>query len=80
MPECNQFCHPVQRYAATQCKVMLPTFGDHQRVCKVSSTPEALGAAVAVRSRRYLARVQESKVAFADDTTGTRDLTFSPSG
>jgi hypothetical protein len=49
MPECDQFCHPVQRYAATQCKVMLPTFGDHQRVCKVSSTPEALGAAVAVR-------------------------------
>jgi hypothetical protein len=20
----NQFCHPVQRYAATQCNVMLP--------------------------------------------------------
>ena len=24
MAECNQFCHPVQRYAPTQCKVMLP--------------------------------------------------------
>src|SRR5260370_5397538 len=23
--ECNQFCHPVQRYAATKCKVMLPS-------------------------------------------------------
>jgi hypothetical protein len=22
--ECNQFCHPVQRYAATQCNGMLP--------------------------------------------------------
>jgi hypothetical protein len=66
MPECNQFCHAVHRYAATQCKVMLRTFGDHQRVCKVSSSPEALGAAVAVRSGRYPARVQESKVALAD--------------
>src|SRR5260370_39772462 len=23
--ECNQFCYPVQRYAATKCKVMLPS-------------------------------------------------------
>jgi hypothetical protein len=29
----RKFCHPVRRYAAT--------FGDHQRVCKTSSTPEA---------------------------------------
>jgi hypothetical protein len=29
--ERNQFCHPAQSYAAT--------FGDHQGVCKVSSTP-----------------------------------------
>jgi hypothetical protein len=28
-------CHPGQRNAAT--------FGDHQRVCKVSSMPEACG-------------------------------------
>ena len=33
--ECNQFCHPVQRYPATKCKVQryTATFGDHQRVC-----------------------------------------------
>jgi hypothetical protein len=23
--ECNQFCHPMQGYAATQCEVMLPS-------------------------------------------------------
>src|SRR6266852_753936 len=32
-PSAKLGCHPVQRNAAT--------FGDHQRVCKVSSTPEA---------------------------------------
>jgi hypothetical protein len=46
--------HPVQRNAAT--------FGDHQGVCKVSSRPEARGAAVPVRSG-----AQGSKVRFADN-------------
>jgi hypothetical protein len=35
-------------------------------VCKVSSTPKACGAAVAVRSGRCRVRAQESKVRFAD--------------
>jgi hypothetical protein len=42
-------CHPVQRSAAT--------FGDHQRVCKVSSMPEACGWV-----RKMSVRVQGSKV------------------
>ena len=37
-----------------------------QLVCKVSSTPEACGAAVAVRSGRCPVRAQGSKVRFAD--------------
>jgi Dehydratase family len=61
LAEYNQFCHPVQRNAATQCKVMLPSSAklcchpvqgmrpptDHQRVCKISSTFLSAEAAVA---------------------------------
>jgi hypothetical protein len=59
-PSAKLCCHPVQRNAAT--------FGDHQGVRKVSSTPEACGAAVPVRSGRCPIRAQGSKVRFADDT------------
>src|SRR5260370_12457306 len=68
--EYNQFCHPVQRYAATPCNGMLrlsATLCCHL-MCKVSSTPKACGAAVAVRSGRCPVRAQESKVRFADDS------------
>jgi hypothetical protein len=62
---------PPKRYAGIKCKVMLPssaternaaTFGDYQGVCKVSSTPQARGDAVAVRSGRCPVRAQGSKV------------------
>ena len=62
---------PPKRYAGIKCKVMLPssaternaaTFGDYQGVCKVSSTPQARGAAVGVRSGRCPVRAQGSKV------------------
>jgi hypothetical protein len=52
LAEYNQFCHRVQRNAATECKV--------------SSTPKACRAAVAVRSGRCPIRAQGSKVRFAD--------------
>jgi hypothetical protein len=54
--------------SATQCKVMLPPSATEccHVVCKVSSTPKACGAAVAVRSGRCPVRTQESKVRFAD--------------
>jgi hypothetical protein len=54
----------VQRNAAT--------FDDYQGVCKVSSTPEARGAAVAVRSGRCPVRAQGSKVRVADDPLRTK--------
>src|SRR5216683_6237925 len=57
-PSAKLCCHPVQRNAAT--------FGDHQRVCKISSTPKAGGGATAVRSGRGRSQALESKVRFAD--------------
>jgi hypothetical protein len=57
-PSAELCCHPVQRNAAT--------FGDHQRVCKVSTTPEGCGASVAVGLGRCPVRAQGSKVRFAD--------------
>ena len=57
-PSAKLCCDPVQGNAAT--------FGDHQRVCKVSTTPEACGAAVAVGLGRCPVRAQGSKVRFAD--------------
>jgi hypothetical protein len=62
-PPSAKLCHhPVQRNAAA--------VDDEQRVYKVSSTPEAYGAAVPVRSGRSPARTQESKVRFADKPPG----------
>src|SRR5271170_208674 len=43
-------------------------------VCKVSSTPEACGAAVPVRSGRYPVRVRGSKVRFADNSGASPSL------
>jgi hypothetical protein len=48
------------------------TFGDHQGVCKVSSTPEACGAAVAIELGRCPVRAQGSKVRFADHPVALR--------
>jgi hypothetical protein len=48
-------------YAAILCNGNAATFGDHQRVCKVSSTPEAC-----VGLGRCPVRAQGSKVRFAD--------------
>jgi hypothetical protein len=74
LAECNQFCQPVQRYAATPCNGMLPlnaTLCCHL-VCEVSSTPEACGAAVAVGLGRCPVRARGSKVRFADQPPRTR--------
>jgi hypothetical protein len=61
-------------YAAAECNVMLPP--------SVQSIIHAEGVRCrsCVRSERCRVRVRESKVRFADNTTATRDLTFSPSG
>ena len=48
---------------------MFPTICCHV-VCKISSTPEACGAAVAVGLGQCPVRAQGSKVRVADDTTG----------
>ena len=50
-------CHPVQGMRP-------PT--DHQRVCKISSTPKACGGAASVRSGRCRSQAQERKVRLAD--------------
>ena len=66
LPLSAELCrHLVQWNAATECNVMLLL------VCKVSSTPKACGAAVAVRLGRCPVRAQESKVRFADKPLGT---------
>ena len=38
--ECNQFCHPVQRYAATKCKVMLPSSATE--CCHLRRSPKSV--------------------------------------
>ncbi|RZU42075.1 hypothetical protein BDD14_3621 [Edaphobacter modestus] len=73
--ECNQFWHPVQRYAATKCKVMLP-FGvtecchlrRSQMGVQISTTPKAGGAATAVRSGRGRSYGWRVRCGFADYT------------
>src|SRR6266851_151145 len=58
-PSAALCCHPVQRNAAT--------LDDHQRACKISSTPKAGGGETAVRSGRDRSQALESKVLFADN-------------
>src|SRR5277367_3159100 len=53
--ECNQFCHPVQSYAATECNVKLPP--GVQNIIRADGVP---------RLRFDQDDVQKSKVRFAD--------------
>ncbi len=47
--ECNQFCHPVQLYAATRCKVMLPSSASFRGVrCGLPTTRELSCLAVRI--------------------------------
>jgi hypothetical protein len=67
--------------SAIQCSVMRPLsetlcdhFGDHQRLCRVSSTPEACGAAVAVCSGRCPVRLRGSKCGLPTNRPELSDL------
>jgi hypothetical protein len=57
-PSAKLCCHPVQGNAFT--------FGDHQKMYKLSSTPKACGGGGAVHQDLVGGQALESKVRFAD--------------
>ena len=64
--ECNQFCHPMQRNAATMCKVMLPS--STTECCHLRRSPKGVQKSHP-RRRRAVAQPQSIRT-LSESVTG----------